>query len=109
MDRTALKHNVAEVHRITSGRPILAVIKNNAYGLGLTLAARLLEPFPEVKAFAVVKTESAFALREAGIKKPVLLMARFHRSVAADLVRQHIQPCLLADDALDLIESMGRA
>lgn len=109
VDRTALKHNVAEVHRITSGRPILAVIKNNAYGLGLTLAARLLEPFPEVKAFAVVKTESAFALREAGIKKPVLLMARFHRSVAADLVRQQIQPCLLADDALDLIESMGRA
>ena len=109
VDPSALKHNVAEVHRITSGRPIVAVIKNNAYGLGLTLAAKLLEPLSQVKAFAVVKTESAFALREAGIKKPVHLMARFSRSAAADLARQRIQPSLIADDALELIDLMERA
>ena len=108
VDETALKHNVAEVHRLTSGRPIMAVIKNNAYGLELTLAAQLLEPFLEVQAFAVVKTEAALALRQAGIKKPVILMARFHKSAAADLARQRIQPCLLDDDALELAASMAR-
>lgn len=108
VDRRALEANVAEVRRLTNGRPILAVIKNNAYGLGLVIAARLLESLPEVAGFAVVKTASAFALREAGITKPVHLMARFPRSAAADLARHHIQPCLYSDDALGLVEPMER-
>lgn len=106
VEREALAANVAEVRRLTTGRPILAVVKNNAYGLGLVTAARVLASFPEVAGFAVVKMESAFALREAGITKPVHLMALFPRSAAADLARHDIQPCLYSDDALDLVEPM---
>ena len=43
-----LAHNVGEVARRAGGRPILAVIKNNAYGFGLTEAARLFEPMPPI-------------------------------------------------------------
>ena len=107
VDPAALNHNVAEVRRITNGRPILAVIKNNAYGLGLALAAKLLEPLPEIKAFAVVKTEAALKLREAGIKKPIHLMGRFPKSAAEELARQRIQPCLLDNDALEVVEPMA--
>ena len=60
VDQSALEANVAEVFRITAGRPILAVVKNNAYGLGLILTASLLESLPQIVGFAVVKTESAF-------------------------------------------------
>ena len=108
VDRDALAVNVGEVRRLTGDRPILAVIKNNAYGLGLVTAARVLESFPEVVGFAVVKAESAFALREAGITRPIHLMALFPRSVAADLARHGIQPCLYSDDALDLVEPMAQ-
>ncbi len=100
VDRSALQANVAEVRRLTGGRPILAVIKNNAYGLGLVMAAKVLETFPEVVAFAVVKMTSAFALREAGITKPIHLMALFPPSAAADLARHAIQPCLYNDSSL---------
>lgn len=107
VDRDALRANVAEVRRLTDGRPILAVIKNNAYGLGLVATAKYLETLPEVAGLAVVKTESALALRTAGIAKPVVLMARFPRSAAADLARHDIQPSLFSDDALELAAAMG--
>ncbi len=69
-----LRHNVAEVRRRVGGRPILAVIKNNGYGLGVVNAARLLEPLPAVAGLAVIKLHEAMALRDAGIRCPVLLM-----------------------------------
>jgi alanine racemase len=34
-----LAHNVAEVSRAAGKRPILAVIKNNGYGLGVATVA----------------------------------------------------------------------
>ncbi len=36
IDAAALRKNVAVVSGLANNRPILAVIKNNAYGLGLT-------------------------------------------------------------------------
>jgi hypothetical protein len=53
VEANALANNVAEVRRLTANRPILAVIKNNAYGLDLTTAAALLEPMPEVAGLAL--------------------------------------------------------
>jgi len=106
VEAAALAANVAEIRRLTQNRPILAVIKNNAYGLDLTTAARLLEPMPEVVGFAVVKAEAAIALKEAGIRKPVYLMALFSESLAPELARLGIRPCLYSKDALRLIEPM---
>jgi len=44
VDAAALAHNVKTVARLAGNRPILAVIKNNAYGLGLATVASVLEP-----------------------------------------------------------------
>ena len=96
---SALRANVETVSGLAGNRPILAVIKNNAYGLGLTKVAPILAALPQVKGFAVVKTEEALALREAGITKPVLLLALFSESDGEDLVRQNIQFSLCTDDA----------
>ena len=108
VDPTALLHNISEVRRLTKGRPILAVIKNNAYGLGLTLAAKILERLPEIHGFAVVKLEAAIVLREAGIKKPIHLMARFSQSAAKDIANQNIQPSIIDEDALTFINPMAK-
>ena len=106
VEKAALLNNVAEVRRLSSNRPILAVVKNNAYGLDVRTTARLLEPRPEVAGFAVVKAEAAMALKQAGIRKPVLLMALFSESLAPELARLGVVPCLYSDDALRLVGPM---
>ncbi len=87
-----LAHNVSEVARVAKGQPILAVVKNNGYGLGVTTVARLLEPMPVVDGFAVVKLHEAHALRDAGIRKPILLMGPLHESELADVHKRGITP-----------------
>lgn len=97
VEPAALEHNVAQVHRL-SRRPILAVVKNDAYGLGLAVAAGLLEPKPEILGFAVVRAAAAIALRDAGVRKPVLLMARAAQSDALELVERGVELALFTDD-----------
>lgn len=99
IDSTALRKNVSVVSSLAKNRPILAVIKNNGYGLGLTTVAAALEPMPQVKGFAVVKAESAVALRDAGIKKPVLLMGLFSDNDGEELLRRDIQLSICTDDS----------
>ncbi|MDQ3998108.1 MAG: alanine racemase, partial [Gemmatimonadota bacterium] len=74
VDRTALAHNVRAVTRLAGGRPVIAVVKNNAYGLGLDTAAPILDSLVGVSQLAVVRAEEALALRKAGARKPILLM-----------------------------------
>jgi len=105
----ALAHNVAQVSRLSGGRPILAVVKNNAYGLDLVTTARILEPMNEIAGFAVVKTEAALALKAGGIDKPVLHMGITTPSDGVELVRAGVQPSLYTDDAIRRVEQMARA
>jgi len=92
VNRTNLQHNVAEISRRVDSRPILAVIKNNGYGLGVVNAAQLLEAAPAIAGFAVVKLHEAMSLRDAGIRKPVLLMGPFDERNLADLIARDIMP-----------------
>ncbi len=98
-----LAHNVREVARAARGVPILAVVKNNGYGLGVTTVARLLEPTREIDGFAVVKSQEAHALRDAGVKKPVLLMGPVAESELAGLAARQISPMIYTPvgEALD--------
>lgn len=90
--RENLRHNVVEISRRVSARPILAVIKNNGYGMGAVNIAQLLEPQPEIFGFAVVKLHEAFSLRDAGIRKPILLLGPFDARNLADAVARGIVP-----------------
>ncbi len=99
IDPAAFEHNVATISRLAGGRPILAVIKNNAYGLGLTEVAPLLEPMTAIAGFAVVKAAEAIALRDAGIRKPILLMSLFADADGPELIRRGIELSLCTDDS----------
>ncbi len=103
IDAAALRSNVAVVSGLASKRPILAVIKNNAYGLGLTTVASVLDPMPQIKGFAVVKAEAAIALRDAGIRKPVLLMGLFSDRDGEELLRRDVQLSICTDDSASRI------
>ena len=55
-------------------------------------AAQLLEASPAIAGFAVVKLHEAMSLRDAGIRKPVLLMGPFDERNLADLIARDIMP-----------------
>lgn len=102
-----LRHNIGEISRRVGGRPIMAVIKNNAYGLGIVNAGRILESLDEVAGLAVVKLNEAVALRDGGVRKPVLLMGPFAESDLEAAVARDIMPMVYTPigDALDRVSA----
>jgi alanine racemase len=84
-----LRANAAAVRGLTRV-PILAVIKNNGYGGGVVQVARALEPSAHIRGFAVVKLQEAVALRDAGIRKPVLLMGPLAAADVGDAARRDL-------------------
>jgi alanine racemase len=90
--RENLRHNAQEIARRAGARPILAVVKNNGYGMGVTNVAQLLEPQSEIFGFAVVKFHEAMSLRDAGIGKPVLLMGPFDEKNLEEAAARNIMP-----------------
>ncbi len=85
-----LRHNIQQIVQRTNGKPILAVIKNNGYGLGVLNVARILEPLSAVEGFAVVKFQEAIALRDGGITKPILLLGPFSEAEFDEAVRREV-------------------
>jgi alanine racemase len=71
IDTGALRHNLQVIRRYAPKSRVMAVIKANAYGHGLVAVARALDA---ADAFAVARISEAVALREAGVKTPILLL-----------------------------------
>lgn len=97
VSRPNLDWNVAQVARQVEGRPILAVLKANAYGHGLAGTAQRLEPLAAVYGFAVFKPAEAIALREAGVGKPVLVLGPASESELEELVARNVMPSVYDD------------
>lgn len=70
----ALSNNLNRVRAFSPNSQIMAVIKANAYGHGMLIAAAQLDA---AEMFAVVMPEEAFALRASGCTKPLLVLHGF--------------------------------
>ena len=105
IDPRLLAQNVTEVARAAGGRPILAVIKNNGYGLGVVNVARVLAPLPQVAGLAVIKLQEALAIRDAGLMAPLLLMGPFEERDLEEMHRRNIMPMVYTPigDALERV------
>jgi alanine racemase len=68
----ALRHNAALLRDMVGIRRAAFVLKGNAYGHGLVPAARAVESF--AARLCVYTIEEALALREAGIRAPLLVL-----------------------------------
>jgi alanine racemase len=69
----AIAHNLKAVNRSVNKRPVIAVVKADAYGHGcLEVSKRLIEE--GVSSLAVAFTGEAIHLRGAGIKAPIIVL-----------------------------------
>lgn len=92
IDLQALRHNY-QLARELSGARTLAVVKADAYGHGAVRCAQALED--QADGFAVACIEEALALREAGIRAPILLLEGFFEADELALIDQHDLWCVV--------------
>ena len=71
IDLAALVHNFERVRDLASGRSVIAMVKANAYGHGITRVAHAL---PMADALGVASLEEGMILRDAGITQPIVLV-----------------------------------
>lgn len=71
IDLDALRHNLSRVRHYAPDSKIMAIVKADAYGHGITRVARALG---RVDAFGVACLEEARQLREAGVGQRILLL-----------------------------------
>lgn len=107
-----IPHNLYQAVEAIGGlvghRPILAVVKNNGYGLELETVGRLLHDRPEIRGFAVVKGEEALRLREAGVTKPILLMGLFSTEEGRALAEAGVEFGAFTPDAAERLLPLAR-
>ena len=75
---------------MANGKPVMAVLKNNAYGIGDVEVAGILDKSPHIHGFAMVKDKRCLKLRENGIEKTILLMGDFAEGLGPSLVDANI-------------------
>lgn len=75
----ALEHNIEIIKKLASDSLIIAVLKGNAYGLGLSKFATFLQA-RGIKNFAVTELSDAVELRKKGILGEILLLTPLYNS-----------------------------
>lgn len=90
---------------LSKGTKMLAVVKANAYGHGAVAIAKRMEGKEYIWGFAVATCEEALELREAGIKKPILILGYVFESDYEVLVDQEIRTAVFT---MDMAEKLSR-
>lgn len=92
IDLGALQHN-ARTMSARTGKPILPMVKADAYGLGAVAVARALEPL-DVWGFGIAAVREGEELRAAGIRRPILVFTPILPSEFGEVRRLGLTPTL---------------
>jgi len=104
VDLAALRHNVDLIERIAGGAKVMAVVKGDAYGLGVSVLAPALQSWG-VPAFAVDNVAEGIELRKAGVEKPVLIIDGDVPDNARLAVTHKLMPGIAQEHLLDAYEA----
>lgn len=98
IDLTAIRANLSAIHaRLGDCTPVMAIIKADAYGHGAVRVAHAIDDL--VAAYGVAVADEALELREAGIKKPILILGYVEPCRYRELVRHNISPAIFSFEA----------
>lgn len=92
IDLGALRQN-ARTMAARAGKPLLPMVKADAYGLGAVAVARALEPM-DVWGFGIAAVREGEELRAAGIRRPILVFTPLLPSEFAEARRLGLTPTL---------------
>lgn len=99
---SALAHNLALARSRAPRAKIWAVVKANAYGHGLVLAARALQ---DADGYAMLDFEEAIRLRLQGVKKPILLLEGFFKAPDVALLCEYdLTPVVHSIEQIEILE-----
>lgn len=73
VDLERLLHNIRMIYK-KSKKPLMAIIKANAYGHGDKEVATILETMPEIQMYGLATIKEAVELRKSGTKKEILVI-----------------------------------
>src|SRR5215471_13413734 len=107
----ALAHNLAAIREYVNPpeenrktpRKILSIVKGNAYGHGGPQVAKALEKAGS-DWFGVTCTDEGIAVRENGVRKPILVLTGFVPGEEALLLKYDLTPAVHRCDQLPLLE-----
>ena len=104
IDLEALRHNYTEIHKAIGSSRYMAVVKADAYGHGSGVVAPVLEAMG-ADWFGVASLEEALHLRQAGIRRPILIFGWTDPGCAGQLAESEItQTVYCREYAEDLAE-----
>ena len=91
---SAVKHNLKQIRKIIDDRNIIAIVKDNAYGLGGERIATTLQD-NGVRNFGIILLQEGAMLRAWGITENVILLTPFWEEELEDLFIYNITPTIM--------------
>jgi alanine racemase len=105
----AILHNLRVIRKqVGASRKILAVVKSNAYGLGAMPVAKALQK-AGTEWFGVTCANEGVELREAGIRKRILVLTGFWPGEEKRLIQNNLTPTVTRVDDLGHLERSAKA
>ena len=102
VDLDAIRENMVHMkENIAENTKILAVIKTDGYGHGGVPIAKMLEQLDFMFGYAAATYEEAHVLREAGVKKPILILGYTFPYCYEELIREEIRPAVYRRDTVE--------
>ena len=99
IDLEAIRFNLESMkNNIPEGTKIMAVIKTDAYGHGAVRIGQMLEKIDYIFGYATATAEEAFELRDAGIKKPILVLGYTFPYAYEKMLKEGIRPTVFRMD-----------
>ena len=105
----AIAQNLRTVRRHIGPKPeILAVVKSNAYGLGAVPVTKALER-AGAERFGVTCSNEGVELREAGIRKPILVLTGFWPGEEKRFIENNLTPAVTRLEDVGLLERAAKS
>src|SRR6202162_5575794 len=105
----AILHNLRVIRRhVDANRKILAVVKSNAYGLGAVPISKALQK-AGAEWFGVTCANEGIELRDAGIRKPILVLTGFWPGEEKRLIQNHLTPTVTRVDDVRYLERAAKS
>ena len=108
VDLNILKNNLRLIRQHIDDRPVMAVVKSNAYGHGLVRVANLYEQLG-VNSLGVALPEEGILLRKSGISLPIAVFCGLLKEQIPELIEWDLEFFVPSTDVINFTEKFCKA